>query len=382
MKTETSDETDIAIVGAGVAGCTAAIALAQSHSVVLIDKLSAPIVRVGECLAPAARRILKQLDLLAGLEERHIPYTERKIQQANHGTASYWGSEQVHFVDHIRNPDGLGWHLDRQAFEAYLRDAAMQRGVNCLWPAKLDDSHYEDLHWHIVAKPTDKTVNQQTHHIKAKFVIDASGRQSHFARQLGVEREHIDRLIACWATLPDSEQTKLSTISASEYGWWYSAPLPNNRRVLALQTDSDLIDRDALKKTNQFIELAKANRAMAKILEKSQGKIEFHGIVAANSTRLNQVMGQQWAALGDAAMSFDPLSSQGMFNAMASASQLTSLMRDSCILSHPDSETMQRLQASYNHQTDQIWAHYIRHKNIFYHEERRWKDSVFWKRRH
>jgi len=380
MKAETNYEADIAIVGGGVAGCTAAIALAQSYSVVLIDKLNKPLERIGECLAPAARRILRKLDLLEGLERR-ISTTGQKLHLTNNGTQSYWGSEQVYVVDHLRNPDGFGWHLDRQAFEAYLREAALQRGVTNVW-AKLHSSQYENNHWYIKAQSTAEIPDQKTHNIKAKFVIDASGRQSHFARQLGVEREHFDKLIACWATLPNTEQNKMSTISASGLGWWYSAPLPNNKRVLALQTDSDLVDRAAIKDSKQFIELAKANREMAKILEKNQGEIEFHGTVAANSTRLNQVSGQQWAALGDAVMSFDPLSSQGMFNAMACALQLTGLIQGQDLIQKPDSIKMQQFEMSYKHQMDQIWEHYIKHKSIFYGEERRWRDLEFWKRRH
>jgi flavin-dependent dehydrogenase len=381
MKAENNYEADIAIVGGGVAGCTAAMALAQSYSVVLIDKLAQPIERIGECLAPASRRILKKLNLLEGLE-RNTFDAGKKAHLTNNGTQSYWGSDQLHVVDPMRNPDGFGWHLDRRAFELYLREAALQRGVVCHWDSKLQNSYYENYHWHITARSTGEISDQKTYTIKAKFVIDASGRQSNFARQQGIERTHFDKLIACWATLPNNEQNKMSTILATESGWWYSAPLPNNKRVIALQTDSDLINREVIKNASQFIELAKVSREMAKILEKNPGEIEFHGIVAANSTRLNQVAGRQWAALGDAAMSFDPLSSQGMFNAMAGALQLSELIVESGVIPEPDSIKMEQLQLNYMYQMDQVWDYYLKHKSIFYREERRWKDSVFWKRRH
>lgn len=381
MKTEINKEVDIVIIGGGVAGCMAAIALAESYSVLLIDKLNEPIERIGECLAPAARRILKRLDLLDDFKKKYVT-KEDNLHLKNIGTQSYWGSEQLHVVDHLRNPDGFGWHLNRKAFEDYLREAAMLRGVNCLWSVKLHDSHYENLRWHITAKSADEILSPRTHNINANFVIDASGRQSHFARRLGVQREHFDKLIACWATLPNNEPNKMSTISASKLGWWYSAPLPNNKRVLALQTDSDLIDRVVIKSSDQFIELAQANPEMARILERNQGGIKFHGIVPANSTRLNQVVGQQWVALGDAAMSFDPLSSQGMFNAMASSLQLADLLKESGLIKNLDSTRMNQFRTIYTHQMDQIWKHYLKHKSIFYREEMRWKDSDFWKRRH
>ena len=41
-------------------------------------------------------------------------------------------------------------------------------------------------------------------------------------------------------------------------------------------------------------------------------------VVAANSSRLDCVSGRGWLAVGDAAMAFDPLSSQGLVQALAS----------------------------------------------------------------
>ncbi|MCO5948519.1 NAD(P)/FAD-dependent oxidoreductase [Mucilaginibacter flavidus] len=381
MNTEINNDVDVVIIGGGVAGCIAAIALAESYHVVLIDKLDQPVERIGECLPPAARRILRRLDLLDGLESA-VPPGGQSPHLKNIGTRSYWGKEQVQIVDHLRNPDGFGWHLDRRGFETYLRKAALKRGVNCVWPAKLHDAHYENLYWHITAEPVGEASKSNDYCYRAKFVIDASGRQSHFARKSGVQRQHFDKLIACWATLPDFEQNKMSTISASELGWWYSAPLPNNKRVLALQTDSDLIDRREIKNVSQFIKLAQANSEVAKIIEHNQGGIEFHQTVAANSTRLNQVAGQQWAALGDAAISFDPLSSQGMFNAMAGAMQLAEMLIVFGLIENPGSKNMVQFQNAYTYQIDQIWSHYINHKKTFYRQEMRWKESVFWKRRH
>lgn len=381
MESEINKEVDIAIIGGGLAGCTAAIALAKSYNVVLVDQTDSPPERIGECLAPAARRILKQLDLLEGLEKTRLD-SEQSLHLKHIGTQSYWGTEQAYVVDHLRNPDGFGWHLDRQAFEIYLRETALQRGVNCFWPAKLQSAHFENHRWQLSATANDKVSNNLLYRFKAKFVIDATGRQSQFARKIGVGREQYDKLISCWLTLPNQEANKMSTISASEFGWWYSAPLPHNRRVLALQTDPDLISRNTLKNVDQFIQLAQSNQQMARLIQRNCAATNFHQIVSANSTRLNQVAGQQWVALGDAAMSFDPLSSQGMFNAMAAAVQLTELIMERDSTGSLAPQNLKDIQISYTQQLDQIWAHYIHHKKTYYRQEMRWKDSDFWKRRH
>ena len=381
MEAKKTVEVDIAVVGGGVAGCTAAMFLSQSsYSVALLDKLPMPVIRIGECLPPASRRILRRLNLLEGLEAL-IQGTGEKAHLTSYGTQSYWGNDRLQVTDALRNPDGFGWHLDRQAFELYLRETVRQRGAVCLWGTKLLKSHYENSRWQITARTTNENAEQKDYKIAARFVIDASGRQSNFARQLGIGRTHFDKLIACWATLPDNDSNKMSTIVATIQGWWYSAPLPGNKRIIAFQTDSDLMDQQPIKDAGQFIELARQCPAMTKFLDNGIGEITFHGITAANSTRLNQVSGQQWAALGDAVMSFDPLSSQGMFNAMAGALQLSQLIDSSGIIAEINKEKMEQLAHTYNQQMDQIWEYYLKHKFIFYSQEQRWKQAVFWKRR-
>ena len=372
MHLDTSSETDILIIGGGIAGCIAAISLVENYQVTLIDKLPEPIDRIGESLAPVARRILKQLNLLEGLENDSL----KPIYIKNLGMQSYWGNDQIHIVDHLRNPDGMGLNLNRKAFETYLRDAAIKRGVNCIWPAKLHHSEYQNSSWHITAKS-----DNNTYKINSKFVIDASGRQSHFARILGIKRQHYDKLISCWISLSNLQENKMSTISASKNGWWYSAVTPNDKRVIAFQTDSDLIERSTFKNLDSFLLLAQENNEIAKILEKNNSKIKFHGTVSANSTRLEQVAGKQWAALGDAIISFDPLSSQGMFNAMASALQLKDLINKFELIPNIDSQKMEKFQVAYTHQIDEIWKHYLKHKNFFYGAEMRWKEHPFWQRR-
>lgn len=379
MKTEKSISVDIAIIGGGVAGCTASIALSQWYKVAVIDKLNEPIERIGECLAPAARRILKRLDLLSSLEN-NMASISKQIQQRNNGMQSYWGSEKVHIVDPLLNPDGFGWQLNRKKFEFFLRDNAEKRNVDCFWGYKLYNCYYEENQWNLTFIPSDTKISGNIV-IKAKFVIDASGRQSQFARKLGIEREAFDKLISCWATLPNDEVNTLSTISADELGWWYSAPLPNNKRVLAFQTDPDLMERANLKNKKAYLQLAMANPPIARLLIKKKQSIQFNGTVSANSTKLKQVAGKQWAALGDAAISFDPLSSQGMFNAMASALQLTDLIQELQLLTQPDSKKNQQFICMYSNQVNQIWEYYLKHKRIFYSHEQRWNNAEFWKRR-
>ena len=358
-------KTQITIIGGGIAGCIAAISLVDDFEVILIDKLKEPKDRIGESLAPAAQRILRELNLCQNLSSE----LEQKLYRKNLGMQSYWGSDQVYFVDHMRNPDGLGLNLDRKEFEVYLRFVAQQHGVHCLWGSRFYSTEYKNNSWNLIIKS-----DTETHSIQSELVIDATGRQSLFARSQGIERTHYDKLIACWMSLPNTLENQMSTISASRNGWWYSAVIPNNKRVIAFQTDSDLYEKSQFKSIEALLELSKENTHISAILDSSPvDTIDFHGVTAANSTKLNQVAGNQWVAIGDAAISFDPLSSQGMFNAMASAMQLKHLITQLGF--------GEELSRHYSHQIDSIWQRYLDHKNIFYRQELRWRNSEFWKRR-
>lgn len=356
-------KTDILIIGGGIAGCIAAISLVDHYQVTLIDKLPEPKDRIGESLAPAANRILNELDLLKDLEQHSPP-----IFKQNLGMQSYWGSDQLQIVDHMRNPDGFVKSLNRRAFETYLRSKAEERGVKCVWGASLYSSFFEDEVWTIRIRSTDEIIRE----IDAKYVIDASGRQAHFARSIGIKRQVEDKLIACWVTLPNSEQNTMSTISSSQNGWWYTSVVPNGKRIVAFHTDSDLIEKSSLKTAESFIELAQENQYISALLAKEKGRIDFQGITAANSSKLFRTAGKQWAAIGDAAVSFDPLSSQGMFNAMASAMQLRGFIRELGFT--------ENLSNQHQYQMDQVWEHYLKHRSLFYNAERRW-NSEFWARR-
>ncbi|WP_196781632.1 NAD(P)/FAD-dependent oxidoreductase [Tenacibaculum mesophilum] len=375
MKEYTST-TDILIIGGGIAGCIAAISLVNYYNVTLLDKLVEPVGRIGESLAPAAQRILKELDLL----ENESEAIKQTIFRNNLGMQSYWGNNQLQIVDHMRNPDGFSRSLDRKNFEVYLRNVAAKRGVNCIWGTRLSNSSYENNYWKITTK-SDDLKNRTTHTIHVKFVIDATGRQSHFTKSLGIQRTQYDKLISCWMSLPNTQENTMSTIVANELGWWYSAVVPDNKRVIAFQTDPDLVDRNTFKHVNTFLSFAKEHKLIQPLIEGNETTVNFHGTVSANSTRLEQVTGKQWVALGDAAMSFDPLSSQGMFNAMANAMQLQKLLINYDFIKDLDSTKEEQFNRLYENQLQQVWNHYLKHKNFFYSTETRWKEAPFWKRR-
>lgn len=353
-----SNDADVVILGAGIAGCAAALALADDRQVLLLDRDASPALRPGDCLPAAAGRILRRLGVWEDfLQQPHLSAL---------GTQSYWGSSEVQIQDGLRNPDGQSWHLDRQAFECLLRRLAARRGVTLRAPDGIAQAHYDGEFWRLTLDGGAQ--------MTARRVIDAGGRRAPFVRRLGVERLVSDSLLAAWATYPDPDrngiEAKMATVCATPEGWWYSSPLPHRHRLMAFHTDKPLLDTAQWRYLTPFVCAAKAHPAMSVLLPEDISSIRYHGITAANSTRLEYAAGPGWAAVGDAALSFDPLSSQGMYNALATAVQLADLVLDD-----------RPVTSEYNAQIHRIWTHYAQHRWRFYGMEKRWPARQFWSTR-
>ncbi|BFM21361.1 NAD(P)/FAD-dependent oxidoreductase [Gilvimarinus japonicus] len=349
---------DIVVLGAGIAGATAALALAPVARVTIIDKLAVIPARAGDCLPAPAGRILRRLGLWQEFTQQdHLPCL---------GMQSYWGADQAVIQDSLRNPDGHGWHLHRPQFESLLQRTAQTRGVDFIRPATVTAVEPCTAGWQLTLDSGDV--------INTGWVIDASGRKASFARKLGAERVNDDSLIAAWGVIAQDAaqgmQRNMASIAAAENGWWYSAPLPNKQRLLAYHSDQALLNTAQWRHSVPFKSAALQQRALAGLcLEASLATLNYQGITAANSTKLNQVCGERWAAIGDAALSFDPLSSQGMYNGMASAMQLADLILEGSV------------QKKYPQQVHAIWQHYLKHKAFFYGQERRFVNQPFWQDR-
>ena len=96
--------------------------------------------------------------------------------------------------------------------------------------------------------------------------------------------------------------------------------------------------------------------------------------MAAASEVLECSGGTGWLATGDAALSFDPLSSQGIYKALQSG-----LMVAETIEAVLHGEKAAVLDWSFRNR--KRFDRYLRTRQAYYGLERRWPDSVFWRRR-
>jgi len=110
---------DVAVVGAGAAGCAAAATLARAGRSVLLLDARLDGFRVGEGAPPGLGRLLEEIFGAGAFDSgAHIPCPS---------IVSAWGSPEPGVVEHVLNPLGHAWNLDRKRFDADLRSAAARQ---------------------------------------------------------------------------------------------------------------------------------------------------------------------------------------------------------------------------------------------------------------
>jgi flavin-dependent dehydrogenase len=355
------DSFDAVVCGGGPAGAVAARTLARAGwRVVLADAGRAGSVPVGESLPPAATPILRDLSL------SHLLNPETHL--ACPANVAVWGNTRPADADFLRDPNGLGWHLDRGRFDADLRDAARDAGVRVWSGCRVLRCAASPTCWALTVSYRGIVSG-----VGARWLIDATGRRG---TGLGGPPTRSDRLVASVAVFPagPGDVDARSWVEAVEGGWWYTAPVPGRWRVLAYFTDSDLLRASPIRTSEALLERLGETSQLRRQFDWSGDRAPLRRFAAHSATRA-AFAGNRWLGVGDATLAFDPLSSQGLFHALytgvrGAEAVLAVNSGDDSVASHYES----RLRV--------VELAYRRNLLHYYRLERRWSDACFWRRRH
>ena len=276
---------DILVAGAGPAGATMARLLAcKGRRVTLVDPGSRRVGRL-EIIAPAACRVAEAVGIAHLL---HDPLIVRPCP----GIRRRWGTAELEVDDFLRHPGGRGFVIDRTPFDEALRAMAMDAGVDCVAGRVVAARRIADG---VIVEIESAAQRVST---AAGLVIDATGRPSAVARRMGARRLVSERLVAeqqpidvsrssgptaCWLDVEGGQEN-------GQDGWSYEVSGAGGRR-----------ERWAVYRPEQ---LPHHRSGMC---------------TDASSALLSRSAGDGWIAVGDAAASFDPVTSQGLVNALSTA---------------------------------------------------------------
>jgi flavin-dependent dehydrogenase len=329
---------DVCVFGAGPAGIATALRLAGAGaSVVILDRPGADPPWVGETFAGTIRAPLAELGLWDGfLAAGHVRGYEIR---------SAWGGPQLQAQNAVFDPQGARWHVDRARFDRDLRDAAARRGCALRLYARLGAVRHDGAGWHVA-------LGQDVPALRARFLVDATGRRCALGRRLGAHHVRFDKLVALVARVErnvDAAYAHAIVVEAAPGGWWYAAPVPDGH-ALAYLTDRDLVS--------------------PRIIARAGLRI-----VAADSALIVPGKQPHWVAVGDAYAAHDPLCGWGVVRALRNG-----IRAADAILAALERGDGAQLEA-YHVACREEYARYLDGLTRHYSQEERWPASPFWARR-
>ncbi|MHB1198184.1 MAG: NAD(P)/FAD-dependent oxidoreductase [Polaromonas sp.] len=219
-------ECDVLVIGGGPAGSTIGALLAQrGHQVVILEKEHHPRFHIGESLLPANLPLFEKLGVAdavkaVGIEkwgaEFVSPWHERK-------------SQTFRFGDALDKTMPFSYQVRRSEFDEILIRNAARLGAEVIEGCRVRD----------VAFAPDQggaTVHAQhedgrTQHWRARFVVDASGRDTLLGRQFDIKhrnpKHNSSALYAHFtgATRHAGQDEGNITIFWFDHGWFWLIPL-------------------------------------------------------------------------------------------------------------------------------------------------------------
>lgn len=287
------------------------------------------------------------------------------------GIRSFWAGKE-HYIDYWTHHIGFGLNLSRPEFDSRMAQAAEAQGAVVITNAKFTTHEYRDSEWSLQYYD-----DKGCHHLRSRFVVDASGRRAVFARRLGERVIRLDSQIAATRlyepVCPDNYTTLTSVvIEPCSIGWWYLCPLASKAMICMLFTDSDLLARaPGVVDLEWYKYMSEAPIISALLRDFSPRSISF---CSATTQYLSNPNGNQWIAIGDSAYSFDPLSGQGISKGI----------RHGWTLGAAVAEYLEGREDFLEHailDAKIVFSEYQRTRLEYYQLERRWADSKFWSRR-
>lgn len=326
----------------------------------MLERDLSPRDKFGETLNGSIRPLLARLGLWEEFLEQH--------HHSAHESILYWGSSSPQYRSSIESAFGSGWHLDRRGFESLLRKGIGQPNLipeaTVLEVTPLREGGY------IVRFAVGKNLNA----VCCRYLVDASGRRRVLVRKLGVALKNDSQQVAfSMAYAPNELPPHRFQVEAFSKGWIYRAPTPGGGNLIVTLTDRDLWSNSLMSRTSEWLELFSKTRTYA------EGESWIHlgdrlQSTSASVSSLSEMIGPGWIAAGDAAMTLDPLSGQGIEMAVRGGIKAAQALA-SCL---------QGDRGPANEYASAMNRYFKEHQDLrqrYYAQVDAWREAAFWRRR-
>lgn len=311
-------DVDAVVCGGGPGGSTAASFLAkQGLSVLLLERERFPRFHIGESLLPFNLPVFERLGFMEKLKASgpQVKYGARFYHQ---------GTEMTRFVKFARAMDGSpasAFQVKRADFDKLLLDHARGLGATVHEEARVEDVLFEgERACGVMVKLKGDT---EARRVKARVVIDATGRDALLSRRLGgrVKDVELDRsaAFAHYSGFRRAEGPEGGdiVIFTTPDGWWWLIPFSDGSVSVGIVMPSSSF-KTRTGTVERLFEDRVASTPEVKALLDGFSRLGEIRAIPDYSYTTPRFAGDGFCLVGDAACFLDPVFSTGVLLAMTS----------------------------------------------------------------
>jgi flavin-dependent dehydrogenase len=350
---------DVLVVGGGPGGSTIATLLARrGWRVTLLEKTRHPRFHIGESLLPANLPIFEELGALEKLRALGRIKLGADFPRDD-------GSPCIFRFDRaLGDTPPHAFHVLRGDMDAMLFEHARVSGVDVHECAQAERADF-DADGVVVRISNSGT----TMALRARYLVDASGRDTFLGRQLRLvrrsDRHQSAAMFAHYRNVacnPEDPQGNMIGIHRFEHGWAWFIPLPDGTTSIGCVCKPDYLKTRRGEDNEDFMTrtLEQVPATGRRMIDAERiSPVRFTGNYSYACTRM---AGPRWILIGDACAFLDPVFSSGVFLSMYSARRACDVV-DGALLDGARETSLQRRYARHMQRGYRRFAWFIRRFN-------------------